>query len=129
MADKLYTLLPVTAKDIFALLKVLRAVGTQHFAGILTSEAVAARITGAEGKNDDDKARDVGIAVAMELVGVLVEHLPDCEKQLFEFLARVTNLTPGKIGDLPADVFIDLIIDLASSEELRRLFTRASKLL
>lgn len=91
--EKAYTLRGVQATDIFAMLKIIRKVGIKNF-----KEAFAAPT--------ENKER--GLAI----LEVIVNRLPECELEVYEFLGKLSNMKPQKIAALKAADFMQMIWDV-----------------
>lgn len=54
----------------------------------------------------------IGMAVIIDLIGIILENLEKCDQELYQLLADLSGKTPEEIKDLDADVFVELIIDV-----------------
>lgn len=91
--EKAYTLRSIRATDIFAMIKIIRKIGVKSFK---------------EALNAPTENKERGIA----LLDVLADRLPECEKEVYEFLSRLSNLKPQKIAELDAADFMQMIWDV-----------------
>ena len=70
-----------------------------------------------------------GFNIIIDVVAIVVDNLGKCEKDIFSFLASVSNLSETEIADMAMDEFAQIIIDVLSAEELKSFFGVVFKLL
>ena len=122
-----YTLRKLKARDIFPMAAILSKVGMKEVSKCFEVPEVRAAITGVA-KGDDTHVASVGMSVFINIAGLILEHLSDCENELFEFLGSLSGMPPAAIGDLPMSTFTEMVMDVVRKEEFRDFFTAVSKL-
>lgn len=120
MENKEYTLRNLKASDLFMMTKIINKIGIKEFKDCFNSPDVKDAITGTETKD----VTAVGMQVMLELATVVVSHLPDCEMEIYQFLASLAETNPGEIRELPVNTFIDMILEVFRKEEFTDFFQR-----
>lgn len=111
------------AADLFPMMKIMGKVGINEFKDKISPEALGQMINGGKDENGIDTANIVGFSILLDVVDVLANNLPKCEKEIYAFLASVSNLSAKEIASLsPAD-FAKMIITLFQNEDFRDFFT------
>lgn len=93
------------ACDIFPMVSILKKIGVGTLKDHLTPDLL---------KGDD---QSVGYAVLMELVTVLIDHLPECDHEIYKFLSGLSGLTVDQVADLPLGEFMDMITAVFQKKE------------
>jgi len=118
MENKEYTLRTLKASDVFVMTKIINKIGIKEFKECFNSPDVKDAITGAETKD----VTVVGMQVMLEIATLVVSHLPDCEMEIYQFLASLA----GEIRELPVNTFIDMILEVFRKEEFTDFFQRVA---
>lgn len=131
MENKEYTLRDLRAEDIFSMLRIINKIGVDEAIGIFNSagikEAIEAEKEG--GKSAASLADAIGVKIVINLVKLIVSKMPDCEKELYAFLASMSGMKPKDISALPAGTFFNMLVDLFKLEGFKDFFQRAVGLL
>ena len=122
MENKEYTLRTLKASDVFVMTKIINKIGIKEFKECFNSPDVKDAITGAETKD----VTVVGMQVMLEIATLVVSHLPDCEMEIYQFLASLAGTNPGEIRELPVNTFIDMILEVFRKEEFTDFFQRVA---
>lgn len=117
--EKAYTLRNLEAKDVFIVSKILSQVGLKEF-----REAFDLKLFSDEEKDIEA----VGMAVFFDMSHVLLGNLPKCEKDIYSFLASLSDMEVKEIESLPMNTFIEMVIDVFRKEEFTDFFKLVSKL-
>jgi len=110
------------ACDIFPMVSILRKIGL----GSLREYLSADKLKGIMSADADETA--VGYGVLMELVTVVVDHLPECDNEIYKFLSGLSGLTVDQVADLPLGEFMEMIIAVFKKHEFGDFFQAVSKL-
>lgn len=116
-----YTVRNLCSKDIFPMSKVLSKIGITNIKTAFEGDEIKKLIKGKD-------VESVGMAVTMNIAGMILENLPSCENELYKFLS---DLTGTKIEELKEDSladFAELIIAIVQKEEFKDFFKVVSKL-
>ena len=106
------------AKDIAPMASIINKMGWKEFKTVFQST---------EGKDMTD-LNALGMAVAFDIVGVILANYEKCQQDVFNFLASLSGMKPKQIESLsPAD-FAEMVIELVQKEEFKDFFTVVSKL-
>lgn len=126
--NKPYTLRGLQAKDLFLLTRVISSLGIKNIANVFDSKVNVAAITSDDVSNED-AAREVGYGTIIEIVGIVIDNLPNCQDDLFTFLAAISDLTTKQVEELPLSDFIDMLTDVIKMKEFKDFFTQAERFL
>lgn len=105
---------PFTASDIFKGIAIIGKLDLQRVADCFKAPAVKAAI------KDGEIEGDVGVAVGFELLDLLIENLTAIKDDLLELIASKVadkKMTAADLEAMPADEFLDLVMDLFTSPE------------
>ena len=142
-AVKTYELRNLEAQDIFSLSRIIKKIGIANFKKCLEGEeikkAIAEYLNGdKEAEKADEKEAEkkkalegltiAGIDVTFEIASVVFDRLPECETEVYNFLASLSGLKVIAIQKLPAADFFDMVIDVIKKPEFKDFFKRASRL-
>lgn len=128
MSEKQYEFRRLDAGDVAPMCKVIRKFGINEFTNCFQSEGVQDLVRKMKNKGSKNIEDIAGVQVIIEMANVIISHIPDCEKEIFEFLANVTDLEVHTIKKFELSVFAEMIIDFLKKEELADFFKVVSKL-
>lgn len=127
---KKYNLRPIGAKDIFPMSRIIAKIGLKNFKRVFQSEEVKKMVKSAREEGKSEKNLEAVGAVAMlEIADVLFENFPNCEKELFAFVASLTDLKVYEVENIPPAEFLELIISIIKKPEFKDFFGAALRLL
>lgn len=131
--EKPYTLRALCAKDIFPMTVIIRKIGLKDIGDCFDSEEIkkimeTANANGADSVSDK-AAETVGISVVLKIVDVILENLPAAEQEIFDFMAGLSGMTAVDVGNLPMDVFFEMLIDIFEKKEFVGFMKVVSKFL
>ena len=118
---------PLSAKDIFPMVKIIRKIGLNDFGKCFEPEEINA-ITATFSGGTEELTRMVGMNVVLKMVDVILENLPAVGEEVFVFLANLTGKTKTEVEDLPMDVFFNLVVDVLKREEFVGFMKAVSRL-
>lgn len=123
MNEKVYTFRKLNATDTFLMFKVMSKLNINEIAKSINADSVKALI------NDPNKAdaTNVGIAVMMEMVNVLLSNLPKCENEIYQLLSNTSNLKVHEIQKMDFATFVEMVIDFVKKEEFKDFVVVVSK--
>ena len=70
----------------------------------------------------------VGLAVAVDIAGVIMANVPNAKEDIYLFLSQISNMSKDDIKELPISTFAEMIIDVVKKEEFKDFFGVVSKL-
>ena len=121
-----YELKQLNSKHLFSMFRLISKFGIENFKGIFND---IQSTVNSSGEVDKDKlTQQVGMEVVFSAVSIIVSNLGNCEKEVYDFLSNVSNLTVDEISELPIDVLMSMIIDVIQKEEFKGFFLAVSKL-
>ncbi len=117
-----YTLRKLKSSDLFVFVSLLKNIGFKEFKSVFESESVKNTIAKMQGGAADNLATSVGISVAIEVGGIILENIPNCEKDLYTILASLSGMKEKDIKELSPATFAQMIIDVIQKEEFKDFF-------
>lgn len=123
MENSIFTLRKLCADDMFLMFRILSKVGFKEVKRCFDTDDVKALVAG--GKAD---ASSVGVSVAFEMAGLLLEHLPECKNEIYAFLESLSGIPAKDIAALDMAVFAEMIVAVIRKEEFHDFFTAVARL-
>lgn len=123
MEEKKYTLRDLRADDMFAMLRIINKIGLKDVKECFNSVEVRQAIGEAKGA-DDALASAIGMQIMLDVVALLVSKLPDCEKELYEFLASLSGMKAKDIAALSMTEFYDMVMEVFQKDDFKDFFQR-----
>lgn len=120
---KAYELRVLCADDVFPMFKIISKIGIKEFKSCFGSEDVKAVING-----EQADLNAVGLAVAVDIAGVIMANVPNAKEDIYLFLSQISNMSKDDIKELPISTFAEMIIDVVKKEEFKDFFGVVSKL-
>ena len=120
---KAYELRTLCADDVFPMFKIISKIGIKEFKSCFGSEDVKAVING-----EQADLNAVGLAVAVDIAGVIMANVPNAKEDIYLFLSQISNMSKDDIKELPISTFAEMIIDVVKKEEFKDFFGVVSKL-
>lgn len=121
-----YELKELNSSHLFSMFRLISKFGIENFKGIFND---VQGTVNSNGEVDKDKlAEQVGMEIIFSAVGIIISNLGNCEKEVYDFLSNVSNLTVEEVSNLKIDVLASMIIDVIKKEEFKGFFSAVSKL-
>lgn len=117
------------ASDLFSMVRILNRVGFKNIKDAINIDEIKNLKSTMTEENAKSVASEIGINVVMSVVGVLLEHLPNVETDLYNFVGSVANMKANAVAKMDIGEFMDLLIEIGNKEEFKDFFNRASKLI
>ena len=150
--EKPYIFRTLGAQDVFLMVRILNKIGFRQVKECLSADNIQALINAAvSGSDTQDAQKDaqdaaqetqdaqadqesvlasVGVGVAIDAFGLLLENLPKCEADIYQLLAQTSNLSVDTIkAPGNAVMFMEMIVDFLHKKEFGDFFKVAKKLL
>lgn len=150
--EKPYIFRTLGAQDVFLMVRILNKIGFRQVKECLSADNIKALINAAvSGSDTQDAQKDaqdaaqetqdaqadqesvlasVGVGVAIDAFGLLLENLPKCEADIYQLLAQTSNLSVDTIkAPGNAVMFMEMIVDFLHKKEFGDFFKVAKKLL
>lgn len=118
MSEKIYELRNLTADDMFPMFQILSKIGIREFKGCLESPEIKKEID----------LNSVGIAVAMDMAGIILTNLPKAKEDIYQLLSGLSGMSKKEIAGLPMATFTEMVIDVVKKEEFKDFFQAVAKL-
>ena len=117
------------ATDLFGMVKILNKIGLKNIKDAIDVNEIKEMRKGLTDGNEAQVMSDIGMNVVMSVLGVIFEHLPSVETDLYNFVGSVANMKAKDVAKMDVGDFMDLLISIAQKEEFKDFFNRASKLI
>lgn len=150
--EKPYIFRTLGAQDVFLMVRILNKIGFRQVKECLSADNIQALINAAVSGSDAQDAQQgaqdaaqetqdaqadqesvlasVGVGVAIDAFGLLLENLPKCEADIYQLLAQTSNLSVDTIkAPGNAVMFMEMIVDFLHKKEFGDFFKVAKKLL
>ena len=110
------------------MLRILSKIGISELKECFSSQEVAKAISKATESGKDVDLSAVGVSVALDMAGIIVDNLPKCEQDIYLFLSQLSGLKPQEIAEMDAIVFFEMIVDVIKKPEFKDFIGVVSKL-
>lgn len=124
MSEKTYTLRMLKADDMFMVLRIINKIGLSELKKCFDGETVRKAIADAGKEQESDLAAAVGMQIMLDVASLVVERLPECRKELYQFLASLSGMKEQEIADLPMGTFAGMVMDVLHKDEFSDFFTQ-----
>jgi len=122
--DNTYTLREMNADDLFVVLKIVNKIGVKEFKNCFAAVDVKKAMQDPENGVENELAAAVGLQVIMSIAGVVVERLPDCKTELYQFLASLSGMKEKEIASMPMGDFFSMVMDVFKHPSFNDFFQR-----
>lgn len=132
--EKPYEFRALSSTDVFLMARILNKIGFKQLKACLTGDNISGLIqaatSGEDSSGQESALAAVGVGVALDVAGVILENLPKCEAEIYQLLSNVSGLkmetimAPGN-----AVMFFEMVVDFFKKEEFLDFIKVASKLL
>lgn len=121
MNETTFELRTLEAKDIAPCASILSKIGISELKQCFSPEEMQGMI---DGKN----VEAAGIAVGLNIAGVVLSNYEKAQTDIFKFLASLSGMDIKDVEKLPLDTFTEMIIAVVQKEEFKSFFSVVSKL-
>ena len=115
--EKTYQFRELCSKDLFPMFKLLNKIGVREFKDCFQNV-----------KKVGKDVEAVGMSVVFDIAGIIVANLPNCENEIYEMLANVSNLEKKDIQNMSMGAFVEMIVDFVKKPEFQDFFKVVSRL-
>lgn len=135
--DRPYHFRKLDAGDIWPMVSILSKMGIREIGQLASVQQIlfptAAQQDGTGSTGSAVPAGSIsgksGVDAMFDIIGLVLEKLPDCRNDIYALLARVTGMKESEIDSLDFGVFVEMIIDFYRKDELQNFMKAVSKLL
>lgn len=124
-----YELRKLTSKDIFPMIRLIKKFGIAEFKKCFDPKTIASFVNSKDETSKEALESAVGMNIILEVAEIVIGNLGNCENEIFDFFASISNLKRKEIEKLPMDEFMQMIIDFVKKEEFEDFFKVVSTLL
>lgn len=127
MENKTYTLRSLQGRDTFAFARILRKIGLKELKKCFSSEDVKNMIKMAKGNGEKVDVDEIGLNIFVDALDHVLNKYPDCEKEIYSFLAGLSGMKPDEVGTMDAASFVNMIVDVFKDPTFADFFTAATR--
>lgn len=124
--EKPYKFEHLKSTHLFAMIKLIKKVGIENFKKLLENSEVMNSVF-SKGEKTEEQYTSIGLIV-FDIAALVIDRLEVCEYELYELLAKTSNLSKEEIEQLQIEVFMEMIVDFIKKEELVAFLKAALKL-
>ena len=130
MSETKFELRELKSTDLFPMFAILSKIGFKDLKESLSVDTIRDLVEAVKSEEDDDETKTtaVGFSIIMEVVEVILKNLPNCEKEIYNFLAGLSGMTAKEIAELPMVTFTEMIIAVIQKDEFKDFFKVVSGL-
>ena len=119
MANAKCTLRPLEADDLFTVMEIINKIGLEDakkcFMSVEISKAIAEN-------GDEEQVAAVGMKVMVELATLLVQKLPLCKAEVYQFLSSLSGVDAEEISHIKLVPFTKMVMDVFQKAEIKDFF-------
>lgn len=127
-----FELRQLKSSDMFVMFGILNKIGFKDIKAKLTPERVkelsATFKKGASEAEQNEQMTFIGFSIIMDIVEIIMNNLPSCEKDIYTFLANLSGKTQKEIADLDMVTFTKMIVAVLQKEEFKDFIKVVSEL-
>lgn len=134
MTVKPYQFRALCAEDVFPMFNIISKIGIREFKAVFSNVDDMKKMLAFANAPQEEKANamsdiiEAGLSVAFDVAGILFGNVGKCEKEIFSFLARISDLDEQGVRGLSMPQFFEMILDLVKKDEFKDFFKVVSKL-
>lgn len=139
MAETTFELRELKSSDIFPMFKIMGKIGFKDLKDRLTPDKVkeltsmfkqdeTADADQKESVDADEQMMFIGFNVIFEVVEIIMNNLPNCEQEIYSFLAGLSGMKVKEVANLPLATFTEMIVEVLKKEEFKDFFKAVSRL-
>lgn len=124
-----FELRDLKASDIGPMCKIISKIGVEEIREYLQSDEVSQIVTAARNEDGESKKalEKIGFSAALSVVNILVNNLPNCQNELFSFMAGLSGQTPEDVADMALGDFTSMLLALFQKGEFSNFMKAVSK--
>lgn len=117
------------ATDLFVMVRILNKIGFNKVKDAIDMDEIKKARAKITDDNSEEVISSLGTTVVMSIAGVLLENLPNIEKDLYELIGNLANMKPKDVAQMDIAQFMETIVAVLKKEEFKDFFREASKLI
>jgi hypothetical protein len=140
-----YEFRTLEATDVFLMFQIINKIGIKEFQKVLENDDIEKAIMKFFNTNstktmtdtdntDNDHTDDYGnvgrvvISSVFEIADIIFRNVPKCEKDIYQMLSNVSNLSVDEVKKLDMVTFLQMIIDFVKKDEFKDFIMVVAKL-
>ena len=125
--DKAYTLRDLSADDLFVVLKIVNKIGVKEVKNCFSAAEMKNDIqtlANAAGDENSEFVAAVVLSVMMSVASLIIERLPECKTELYDFLASLSGMKAKEVAAMPMGEFFGMVMDVLKHPSFTDFFQR-----
>lgn len=114
-----FNLRKLNTADVFKMIRIISKCGVSEFKKCFLLANAA--------KSKSSSLEDIELAAMIEIVGVVADNLPKCEKEIYSFLSGVSGIGEKEIENLEPSETVNMIYEIVHKDEFSDFFTAVSR--
>ena len=115
---KRYSFRKLSSEDMFLMLRIMGKIGVKELKGCFEGDSLAMLMANFKANGANDKALvGLGVSVGFDVVDILLNNLPKCEKEIYLLLAQVSDGVTEEEIKADALLFMEMLVDFVKKEE------------
>ena len=110
-----YTFRELNSTDLFPVIRIVRKIGVDKLKTVFTGGEMGAIINGGA----EEMSEAGGIELMFNIAQIVLDGAANCETEIFDLLARVSDLKKEEIQQLDLATFTQMIFDFFKKAELK----------
>ncbi len=130
---KPYTFRKLNSTDLFPMIKIISKIGIDELTQVFDGSLVKNLLKSSENSAADEAEKEgqsqfiVGVGIALKVANKILEHIPTCEQEIYNLLARVSGMGIEEVKNLDLNIFMEMILDFCMKDEFADFFKVASR--
>lgn len=115
----------ITVKELPLITKIIKNIGVKEFKDCFNQPEIQKAIAG----DSEADVQKLGVAIAMDIVTIIVEHYEECHSDVVKLISTLTGKTVSEVESFSLDAFVEVMIQIVTSDDFKGAFRQASRLL
>jgi hypothetical protein len=123
---KPYTFRKLSSEDMFLMMRICGKIGVKELKNCFGGDTV--EMLSSLKDNGEQSLVGIGVSIGFDIVDIVLNNLPKCEKEIYQLLAQVAEGVTE--ADIKADalLFMDMLVDFVKKEEFPAFIKVVSRL-
>ena len=110
-----FNLRKFNTSDVFKMIRIISKCGISEFKKCF--------MLAGKGKSVDE----IGMIAMTEIIGIIADNLPKCEKEIYAFLSGISGIPEKEIEQLEPAETVNMIYEITHKDEFSDFFTAVSR--
>ncbi|MGC4018945.1 MAG: hypothetical protein QM793_06780 [Muricomes sp.] len=126
----MYVTRKLSIGDLMPVVRIVGKIGIADFKKCFSGDNVANMIQDGKSEKNTDAILDrIGFEAVINAADVLLINFPKCERELYEFLSSMCEISVEDFKKLPPSALLEVVHEVFAAEEAKDFFTHVTRLL